>query len=31
VNSGPFDGLGNRDAMAKISDYAEEKGFENAP
>lgn len=27
VNSGPFDGLGNRDAMAKISDYAEEKGF----
>ncbi len=27
VNSGPFDGLGNREAMSKISDYAEEKGF----
>ncbi|MFC1453089.1 leucine--tRNA ligase [Verrucomicrobiota bacterium] len=27
VDSGPFDGLGNREAIAKMTDYAEEKGF----
>ncbi len=27
INSGPFDGLKNRDAIEKIADYAEKEGF----
>ncbi|NQT94770.1 MAG: leucine--tRNA ligase, partial [Lentisphaerae bacterium] len=27
VNSGPFDGLNNRDAIRKMTEYAKEKGF----